>query len=43
MQEIQRITARQRFTQQKGKYRQLIGITQQVLRNARKDQGSMRR
>ena len=29
------MTARQRFTQQKGKYRQLIGITQQVLRNAR--------
>ncbi|MGH7794103.1 MAG: ISNCY family transposase [Candidatus Binatia bacterium] len=35
MQEIQRMTARQRFTQQKGKYRQLIGITQQVVRNAR--------
>jgi IS5 family transposase len=35
MQEIQRMTARQRFTQQKGKYRQLIGITQQVVHNAR--------
>ena len=35
MQEIQRITARQRFTQQKGKYRHLIGITQQVVQNAR--------
>jgi transposase, IS5 family len=35
MQEIQRMTARQRHTQQKGKYRQLIGITQQVVHNAR--------
>jgi IS5 family transposase len=35
MQEIQRMTARQRLTQQKGKYRQLIGITQQVVHNAR--------
>ena len=35
MQEIQRMTARQRPTQQKGKYRQLIGITQQVVHNAR--------
>jgi len=35
MQEIQRMTARQRHTQQKGKYRHLIGITQQVVHNAR--------
>ena len=35
MQEIQRMTARQRHTQQKGKYRQLIGITQQVVHNTR--------
>lgn len=35
MQEIQRMTARQRHTQQKGKYRQLIGTTQQVVQNAR--------
>jgi IS5 family transposase len=35
MQEIQRMTARQRPTQQKGKYRHLIGITQQVVHNAR--------
>jgi hypothetical protein len=34
MQEIQRMTARQRHTQQKGKYRHLIGITQQVVHNA---------
>ena len=35
MQEIQRMTARQRHTQQKRKYRHLIGITQQVVHNAR--------
>lgn len=35
MQEIQRMTARQRHTQQKAKYRHLIGITQQVVDNAR--------
>jgi IS5 family transposase len=35
MQEIQRMTARQRPTQQKAKYRHLIGITQQVVHNAR--------
>ena len=35
MQEIQRMTARQRHTQQKGQYRHLIGITQQVVHNAR--------
>jgi len=35
MQEIQRMTARQRHTQQKGKYRHLIGITQQVVHHAR--------
>lgn len=35
MQEIQRMTARQRHTQQKGKYRHLIGITQQVVHNTR--------
>ncbi|HTN70405.1 MAG TPA: ISNCY family transposase [Methylomirabilota bacterium] len=35
MQEIQRMTAGQRHTQQKGKYRQLIGITQQVVHHAR--------
>ncbi|HSE86699.1 MAG TPA: ISNCY family transposase [Candidatus Binatia bacterium] len=35
MQEIQRMTARQRHTQQKAKYRDLIGITQQVVHNAR--------
>ncbi len=35
MQEIQRMTARQRHTQQKVKYRHLIGITQQVVHNAR--------
>ena len=35
MQEIQRMTARQRHTQQKAKYRRLIGITQQVVHNAR--------
>src|SRR3970040_139245 len=36
MQEIQRMTARQRHDQQKDKYRQLIGVTQQVVEN---DQG----
>lgn len=36
MQEIQRMTARQRHTQQKSKYRQLIGVTQQVVENARR-------
>ncbi len=35
MQEIQRMTARQRHNQQKDKYRQLIGVTQQVVENAR--------
>jgi IS5 family transposase len=35
MQEIQRMTARQRHTQQKSKYRHLIGITQQLVHNAR--------
>ena len=35
MQEIQRMTARQRHDQQKDKYRQLIGVTQQVVENAR--------
>jgi IS5 family transposase len=35
MQEIQRLTSRQRHTQQQDKYRQLIGITQQVVHNAR--------
>ncbi|HEX2226831.1 MAG TPA: ISNCY family transposase [Gammaproteobacteria bacterium] len=35
MQELQRMTPRQRHTQQKRKYRQLIKITQQVLDNAR--------
>jgi transposase, IS5 family len=36
MQEIQRMTARQRHDQQQDKYRQLIGITQQVVHNARR-------
>src|SRR5207253_651646 len=35
MQEIQRMTARQRHDRQQDKYRQLIGITQQVVHNAR--------
>jgi IS5 family transposase len=35
MQAIQRMTARQRQQQQTPKYRQLIGITEQVVRNAR--------
>ncbi|MGH7817375.1 MAG: ISNCY family transposase [Candidatus Binatia bacterium] len=35
MQEIQRMTARQRHDQQQDKYRQLIGITRQVVHNAR--------
>ena len=35
MQEIQRLTPRQRPTLQQDKYRQLIAITQQVLHNAR--------
>jgi transposase, IS5 family len=35
MQEIQRMTARQRHDQQQDKYRQLIGITHQVVHNAR--------
>jgi hypothetical protein len=35
MQEIQRMTARQRHTQQKSKYRHIIGITQQLVHNAR--------
>ncbi len=35
MQEIQRLTSRQRHDQQQDKYRQLIGITQQVVHNAR--------
>lgn len=34
MQEIQRMTARQRQDHQKDKYRQLIGVTQQVVENA---------
>jgi len=35
MQEIQRMTARQRHDQQQDKYRQLIAITHQVVHNAR--------
>jgi transposase, IS5 family len=35
MQEIQRLTPRQRHDQQQDKYRQLIGIAQQVVHNAR--------
>src|SRR5438132_1603309 len=35
MQEIQRMTTRQRHRRQQDKYRQLIGITQQVVHNAR--------
>jgi IS5 family transposase len=35
MQEIQRMTARQRHDWQKGKYRELIGVTEQVVQNAR--------
>jgi len=35
MQEIQRLTSRQRHDQQQDKYRQLIGITQQVVHSAR--------
>ena len=35
MQAIQRMTSRQRHDQQQDKYRQLIGITQQVVHNAR--------
>ena len=35
MQEIERMTARQRHDQQRDKYRQLIGITQQVVHQAR--------
>src|SRR5215469_4682421 len=35
MQAIQRMTARQREQQQTPKYRELIGITEQVVRNAR--------
>jgi IS5 family transposase len=36
MQEIQRMTIRQRHTQQTGKYRQLIHITEEVVQSARK-------
>ena len=36
MQEIQRMTARQRHDRQKGKYRALIGVTEQVVQNARR-------
>jgi len=36
MQEIQRMTARQRHDRQKGKYRDLIGVTEQVVQNARR-------
>ncbi len=35
MQEIQRMTARQRHDRQEGKYRELIGVTEQVVQNAR--------
>ena len=36
MQEIERMTARQRHDRQKGKYRDLIGVTEQVVQNARR-------
>jgi IS5 family transposase len=36
MQEIQRMTARQRHDRQQGKYRELIRITEQVVQNARR-------
>jgi len=36
MQEIQRMTARQRHDRQKGKYRDLIRVTEQVVQNARR-------
>jgi IS5 family transposase len=35
MQQLERMTARERHTQQEPKYRELIGITEQVLANAR--------
>ena len=35
MQEIQRMTTRQRQEQQTGKYRELIGIAEEVLQSAR--------
>jgi IS5 family transposase len=35
MQELERMTAQERHTQQEPKYRELIGITEQVLANAR--------
>jgi transposase, IS5 family len=35
MQAIQRMTAKQRHTQQEGKYRELLRITEQVVQNAR--------
>ena len=43
MQAIQRMTARQREQQQTPKYRELLQITEQVLRNARKVIGAARR
>lgn len=36
MQEIQRMTARERPKRQQGKYRELIGVTEQVIQNARR-------
>ncbi len=36
MQEIERMTARQRHDRQRGKYRDLIRVTEQVVRNARR-------
>lgn len=36
MQEIERMSARQRHDRQKGKYRDLIGVTEQVVQNARR-------
>jgi IS5 family transposase len=36
MQEIERMTARQRHDRQRGKYRDLIGVTEKVVQNARR-------
>lgn len=43
MQEIERMTANQRHTQQEPKYRELLGIVKQVVQNARRVVGNARR
>jgi IS5 family transposase len=43
MQEIERMTANQRHTQQEPKYRELLGIVKQVVQNVRRVVGNARR